>query len=109
MRANESGPDEVWAWSGQFLRVVEQWLREPPAAAAARQDWTKHKLRLAMWQREVEHARGLYLQDRALYFQERPGDLRSLYGRWRGISPTAAEQVRLACERYHDFQRLLTD
>jgi hypothetical protein len=106
----QCGSDEVWRWSGQFLEVLERWLREPPAAAAARRDWTKHKLRLALWQREVEKARALYLQDRAVYFQGRPGDLRSLYDRWRAITPDdAPEQVRLACERYQEFQRLLSD
>jgi len=45
-----------------------------------------------------------------VYFQGRPGDLRSLYDRWRAITPDdAPEQVRLACERYQEFQRLLSD
>ena len=69
----------------------------------------KHKLRLALWRCEVEKARALYLEDRALYFQ-RSRDLRSLYDRWRAITPDdAPEQVRLACERYQEFQRLLSD
>jgi hypothetical protein len=41
---------------------------------------------------------------------ERPGGLRWLYDRWRAIIPDeAAEQLRLACERYHEFQRLLSE
>lgn len=86
--------------------VVERWIEKPPAAT--RRDWMKHKLRLALWRCEVQKARALYLEDRALYFQ-RSRDLRSLYDRWRAIAPTAAGQVRRACERYHEFHHLLSD
>jgi hypothetical protein len=102
-----SRSDEVWQWSGEFLEVLERWIEKPPPAAAARRDWTKHKLRLALWQREVEKARAMYLE-RDMRLPERPEDLRSLYDRWRAIAP-AAEQARLGCERYHEFQRLLSD
>jgi len=49
----------------------------------------------------------MYLE-RDMRLPERPEDLRSLYDRWRAIAP-AAEQARLGCERYHEFQRLLSD
>ena len=106
----QRGPDLVWEWSEAFLEVVERWIEKPPSAAARRRDWTKHKLRLALWQREVEKARARYLVERNMCVPEHPGGLRWLYDRWRAIIPDeAAEQLRLACERYHEFQRLLSE
>ena len=102
----------IWCGSGarRFLEVVERWIEKPPSAAAQRRDWTKHKLRLALWQREVEKARARYLVERNMCVPEHPGGLRWLYDRWRAIIPDdAAEQVRLACERYHEFQCLLSE
>src|SRR6516162_4075128 len=90
-------PDEVWEWSERVLEVVERWLREPPADAFARWDWPKHKVRLIRWLREVAEARDLYMQ-------QWPERLCKLHEYWRAIAPDdATEQVRQACETYHQF------
>ena len=69
----QRGPDLVWEWSEAFLEVVERWIEKPPSAAAQRRDWTKHKLRLALWQREVEKARARYLVSAICAYPSVPG------------------------------------
>jgi hypothetical protein len=54
-------PDLVWQWSEQFLEVVEIWLREPPADAITRWNWSNHQLRLVLWRSEVLAARRRYV------------------------------------------------
>ena len=72
-------------------------MREPPADAFARWDWPKHEVRLIHWLREVSAARQQYLQ-------KQPEGLRTLYEYWRAMAvDDAQEQVRLACETYHQF------
>jgi hypothetical protein len=98
----QGGSEEAWQWSGQFLEVLEQWLREPPADAITRWDWPKLQLRLVLWRSEV-------LAARRRYVEAYPESLRWLHDYWRTIAEDMHEQVRLACETYHEFQRLLSD
>jgi hypothetical protein len=104
-----SRSDEVWQWSGEFLEVLERWIEKPPLAAAARRDRTKHKLRLALWQREVEKARARDVPGARYALTGASGGFALAVRPLRAIAPTAAEQARLGCERYHEFQRLLSD
>ena|SRR5215469_11835618 len=92
----QSGSEEAWRWSGQFLEMVESWLREPPADAVARWEWPTHRYRLNEWRREVSAARELWRKERLEV-------LRCLYDYWKAIAEDVQEQVRLACETYHQF------
>ena len=92
----QGGSEEAWEWSGQFLEMLESWLREPPTDAVARWDWRKHRYRLRLWRAEILAARERYLQ-------QYPESLRRLHDYWRAIADDTQEQVRLACETYHQF------
>ena len=96
----QGGSEEVWQWSGQFLEVPERWLREPPADAITRWNWPKHQLRLVLWRSEV-------LSARRRYAEAYPASLCLLHDYWRAIAEDTLEQVRLACETYHQFQSVL--
>ena len=57
-------------------------------------------LRLTEWRWEVEKACQLYLRERLEV-------LRLLHAYWPAIAEETHEQVRLACETYHQFQSVL--
>jgi hypothetical protein len=96
----QGGSEEAWKWSGQFLEVLERWLRQPPADAITRWDWPKLQLRLVLWRSEV-------LAARRRYVEAYPESLRWLHDYWRTIFEDMQEQVRLACESYHQFHSVL--
>jgi len=89
--------DKVWSWSESFTEIVERLMREPQSDAMARWDWCNRRERLAWWRRQVDAARELYREGHA-------EALRVLYDYWRTISDDVREQVRFACETYHQFR-----
>jgi hypothetical protein len=92
----QAGSGEEWEWSGQFLEVTERWLQEPPAEVVARWEWPTLRYRLNEWRREIVEARELWQQ-------ERQDVLGWLHHYWQTIAEDTAEQVKLACETYHQF------
>jgi hypothetical protein len=91
---------EVWLWSEAFIGTVEG-LMQAGADAPARLDWLKRD-RLVQCLRRVEVAREQYRRGKG-------EPLRVLFDYWRNLAgDDIREQVRLACETYHESQRPLS-